>query len=554
MSFSVRALAALLIFPIFMAGCATSGGSAEERTSLEKPFWQQDGAARREAVLHFDSLLRREPENAALYAGRARVYLELGAPDQAWRDVEQALKLDPDLAQAWVTRAAVALFTQPVGPVQATPSGPSMDGKVTAKDIELARKDLKHALDLAPENARAYAYLGKAARLAGEPEAALESLRTALDLDGDLVMAHVESARVYTQLGRWEEAAESYREAAALKPGDASLLQQAAQACWEAAEYGAARELLCRAAQIKPGDHFIFMSLALVEAADGEPEQALEYDAMARRKAALLNRPYRSPLIVSTPEPKSPSGEDDEPAEVEEVEPEVRPAFLPQSLEQQEQAQAAPEAQPVESRPERDLMAEAREALQGGKPALALALISKHFDSAEPLAGDYCLQSRTLAALNELDMAQEAAQKAIDADPDESCGYNNLGVLLARSDPQAALEVFDRGVERSPDRAPMRNERGKLHLLRKQFDQAEADFTACIEADPNTPVYRLHRAIARYQQGEYEAALEDADKFLLMSPNAAEGYRTRAAIHGKLGNTQQAAQDLESEQRLQGGE
>lgn len=519
------------------------GGPREVETVPAAPFWQSEYKNGRDAVLHLNNLLRRDPDNAPLLARRAALYLDLGSPGQAIKDVNRALELEPTLSHAMITRAAIALSTQAQGPVLAPRSAPGMDDRVTAEEISQARADLQRALELDPGNARAQALLAKAHRLSGDPASAMPLLDQALETDDTLGLAYLESALSLTDLEQYEEAAERWEDLVALRPDAVDLLLESAKAQWNAEEFGSAEDMLLRAAALRRDDPEIFRQLALVAASEGDEDEALEYDAKARRKAALLGTSYSSLLMVSTP---------DEDGEVE-----VRPAHMPliRQVAEVEEPASAPEGEAeaeVRERPapQRDLMAEARQALKEKDPALALALISEHFDQQPPSAADYCLQARTLAALDERDMAMDAARKAMDEEPENACGYHNLGVLLARDDPQQALGVLSQGLEQASDAAAMRNERGKLYLLLKRFDEAEQDFAACIEADPNTAVYHLHRAIARYQRGNYQDALDDADRFLLMKPNAAEGYRTRAAIHQKLGNQEEADRDLESERRL----
>jgi tetratricopeptide (TPR) repeat protein len=540
---SLLILPALILALALLAGCSLLESSPDPAPSGVTE--QVRAGQRREAILTLNSLIRNEPGNAALHAERAEIFLDLGSPGQAQQDVSKALELDPQMADAWRIKAAVLLSGKAVGPVLAPRSAPGMDDKTTPDEIAAARKALERCLEIDPDNALAYALKGRASRLEGNPAAALDDLRKAEELDPQEPLTYIEFAECYTALGQWTKATENFDEAVELQPESVELLMNAAHAHWNIGEFDQAVDQLERAAALRPSDHTIFANLALVYAADDDQDEAKHYDSLARRKAALQNLRYASPIIV----------DDDG---------KVKPALTPSGLEMEQQALAEAPAQPEAAAPAeaqaeqpapqplpRDLMAEARTALDNGNPDAALALVSEHFDKTEPTATDLCFQARVLSTLKEPEMAADAARKAIRTDPDDFCGYNNLGVITAATDPQAAIAVFTKGIERLSNVPEMLNERGKLYLNTEQYENAEKDFDACVEADPNTAIYRLHRAIARYHLGRYDKALEDADKFLLMNPSAPEGYRTRAAIQKKLGNAEQAEKDLETAKSLQ---
>ena len=53
----------------------------------------------------YNQVIRRNPDNASLYIGRAETHLLAGHPSSADRDIEKALKLDPQNPFIYMLRA-----------------------------------------------------------------------------------------------------------------------------------------------------------------------------------------------------------------------------------------------------------------------------------------------------------------------------------------------------------------------------------------------------------------------------------------------------------------
>lgn len=56
------------------------------------------------AIKEFEEGLRRDPTNVAIYSNRALAYIKLMEPNQAMRDAERCLELDPTFVKGWARK------------------------------------------------------------------------------------------------------------------------------------------------------------------------------------------------------------------------------------------------------------------------------------------------------------------------------------------------------------------------------------------------------------------------------------------------------------------
>lgn len=109
----------------------------KEKNRMEAEVHVQKGAACYEngeyknALGEYDKAVALDPENAAAYAGRAKVYYLAEAYERALADAEEAVALHPDFAPAYEICAFV---------------------RIEQKDYEGALSDINRAMSLEPEN------------------------------------------------------------------------------------------------------------------------------------------------------------------------------------------------------------------------------------------------------------------------------------------------------------------------------------------------------------------------------------------------------------------
>ena len=135
------------------------------------------------AILVLDEAIEQNPDVALLYHSRAEMRYALNHVTLAWRDVEWALDLDPELAAAFVLRATMMLEEG------------EMDDDTLADSLE----DLDAALEIDPSLGMAYAWRGRAHSLKGDRRAAESDWR---DAEAHLPPGHPLRATIRT----WQRA------------------------------------------------------------------------------------------------------------------------------------------------------------------------------------------------------------------------------------------------------------------------------------------------------------------------------------------------------------
>jgi len=125
----------------------------------------------RHALELFERAVSLDPSFARAYAGIARCHLELAyegyisfekALEQSWPRVAKALELDPNLAEAFITRADVLFM---------------------ADDLKGSQVEIRKALELNPNHARAYLIYAHASAALGETDEMVRNIEKAYQLD-----------------------------------------------------------------------------------------------------------------------------------------------------------------------------------------------------------------------------------------------------------------------------------------------------------------------------------------------------------------------------------
>jgi tetratricopeptide (TPR) repeat protein len=159
------------------------------------------------------------------FLGRARANLGLDPNADIINDLNEAINLDPNYAEAYIARGAYLFKSNP----------------------SAAKTDLETALKITPDSALAYLYLADAQLNLGENDAALASATHANELDMTLVPVYLALARAFIATGQTAQAVSVLKTYTIFVPEDTNAFLQLGTAYNAAVEYEAAVEVLNKA-------------------------------------------------------------------------------------------------------------------------------------------------------------------------------------------------------------------------------------------------------------------------------------------------------------------
>lgn len=134
------------------------------------------------AVRDIESALEKDPRNPSFYDTLGHIRLRGKEPEQAVRDLSQALHLDSSLAPALLHRGLAY---------------------GTLGQLKNASADLERALRLEPGSKEGWTYLCQAKRLQNTPEQALKACDRAVAIDSQHGPAYLQRALAWYELRKW---------------------------------------------------------------------------------------------------------------------------------------------------------------------------------------------------------------------------------------------------------------------------------------------------------------------------------------------------------------
>ncbi len=223
----------------FRAALSAEPDFAVTRTDLATALTQTAGvqAAKgslEEAVGNYRSALQVEP-SAQAFNGLGKALGQLGRHDEAIEQFNQALRLDPENAEARLNlaiaragqgnpEAAEKSFAEALR-LSADPLRTRLEyGRALALQGKLAEAEanFRDAVRLYPTNAEANLELGVSLQAAGQTNAAAHCFAAALQLEPDLADKQSKDGQTFEESGRMDAALRCLTIAAWLKPGDAA--------------------------------------------------------------------------------------------------------------------------------------------------------------------------------------------------------------------------------------------------------------------------------------------------------------------------------------------
>jgi tetratricopeptide (TPR) repeat protein len=152
------------------------------------------------AINSFTQAIKLEPEQAEAYLDRGVAYSNKNQYGLAIQDFAEALKINPSFAEAYINRGKVYDY----------------EGQ-----YDRAIEDYNQALKIHPDDEMAYNYRGLAYGHKGEYEREIQDYDQALQINPNDVSAYINRGAAYDKIGKYDRAIEEYTRALKSDPNNA---------------------------------------------------------------------------------------------------------------------------------------------------------------------------------------------------------------------------------------------------------------------------------------------------------------------------------------------
>ncbi len=479
------------------------------------PFWRRVGAA----LARSDLTLPVVEGDAESHLRRALLRRAAGRLEGAFDDLEEAVRIDSENAAIHRAHGEVLLERG--------------SGRALAA--------FDRAVELAPEDARAWTGLGAARLAAGDREGAGDALETATDLDPWLARAWSTKAILFARAGNVDDGIIVGRRATDIAPYDVetwvvlSQLYLAWSKDWRAREQGVTRKAIeqaidaaSRAIEVDPRSAEAWSARAHAYAATNDAwdtvhndlSRALELDPM-RVDDLRLRGNVRGALLWM-------HGAAGDLERVVALEPHNRDARL--------------------------LLGRAR--LAAGEPEAAILEFTRAIELDETHAMEWNLRGTTRLVIGELVEAVEDLRRACALEPTNPIYASDLAhALLASGDDVAAMRSLDEAIETATagDRSKhplafvLWHRRGLVHLARGAREAALTDLSEAIARAPAGPKATdafVDRGRLHLERGDLDAAFADFEAAEARSRHDARTHEGQAEVLVLRGETDAAIRDL----------
>lgn len=220
---------------VVMAGLL--GACSGEKKDQEKMVDLKTVSSKPDAgITRLTEAIEKDPNNAALYGQRSRLYLELKQDKQALADAEKAISLDNGKgeyhflkakAQRALNRLEAALNTAQAAESRnyRTADLYILMGEIflIIKQYQKAIDNLNQALKLSSFNEYAYFYKGVVYAETGDTTRAISNLQTALEQAPEFVQPYIELAKINTAQKNYKEAHQYIQSGLRFEPANPTL-------------------------------------------------------------------------------------------------------------------------------------------------------------------------------------------------------------------------------------------------------------------------------------------------------------------------------------------
>lgn len=460
-------------------GALATGKNARNFQDYWKTLCQNNPAVVSDALAACDQLLVLNPKDAALWAIRGNLLLAAGKSNEAVASYDRALALAPETSELHANRCKAL-------------------SELGNQEGAIADCDRAIQLNKAWGNgtpAAAWFSKGTALKRLGRNQDASAAYERALALQPNYSLAWAEQCRVQSELGQQDAALAACNQALAVNGnwGDrtpALAWYNRGVALTRLEKYAEAIAAYEQALSIHPKDALIWTKQGALYSKLGKHSEAL-----TSHDQALKISPNYSLALVN------------------------RCAAL-SKLGNYEAALAACEA--------------------------ALAGDGRWNEQGVAYAWDQ--RSVALAGLNRLEEALGSADRAVTIKPDFAEAWSNRAVTLWRMQNSiAALASADRAVALKPNYSQGWFNKGRILRTLERFEAAIAAYDQALKGDipptdkPTLADIWANRSAALWKSGNYQAALESANRSVEIDPKSTLGWFNRGGILMALQQPQEAA-------------
>ena len=404
-----------------------------------------------------------DPEIAAAYNNRGKVYGELGHPPKAIQDYNKAIELDPNFAAAYYNRGNIYR---------------------DSRHPEEAIQDYNKAIELDPNFVDAYYNRGNMHRDLRHPEEAIQDYNKAIELDPNFVDAYNNRGVVHKDLGHLEKAIQDYNKMIELDPNLVGAYYNRGIVHKDLRHLEEALHDFNRAIELDPNFAVAYYGRGVVHKDLGHLEKAIQdYNKMIELDPNLVGAYYNRGIAHKD------SGN------------------IKEAIQDYNKA--------IELDPDFAAAYNNRGKVYGelGHPEEAIQDYNKAIELEPNLAVAYYNRGNIHRDLRHLKEAIQDYNKTIELDPNFADPYNSRGdVRRDLGYPEEAIKDYSKAIELNPNFAVAYNNRGRAYKLLFNCSEALKDFTQAIQLDPTYKNAYWNRARSYSAKGEYDIAAADRKK------------------------------------------
>ena len=478
-----------------------------------------------------------DPSNVPARIKKGALLLAGGDPSAALVEAEAVLAADPDDPGALALRGAV---------------------KQRQGDLDGGIADAQAALASDPDYREALGLLAGIRLEQEQPEEAQKILEAAVQSHPDQVSLKLMLAAVYEKLQEAKGAERVLREVIEQEPAEFAYRLQLARYLAAQGQVEAAQETLEAAVEAAPDDLqrklMLIDFLAGTKGADAAIEQLKQWISASpddhALRFALADRYRMSSRLddmaatyreVIERDPGGPDGLT------------ARGKLASLTLAQNEPDDALALAEEVLGKDAQNadaLLVRAAIAIQRGSPDQAILDLRALLRNDPDAVGALRLLSQAHVLNDELPLAQDALEKAIEAAPKQPSAYMQLAELRANmGNARGAAEVLGRLLAEIPEDAAAQGALARLQLAENDMQALEKTADLIRESRPADPLGYYLKGLALQAGGKLEASVVELETALEKEPKAAEPLV--ALVQSYLALEQSAKAESRLEQLLE---